>query len=105
MCHAVSLSLAVCMDFMVCLCVCTVYDQTHESTVQIRQLFANSQLGMLLTESVGPSNTAAMMQGRLSIPFKEITRSKRIKDNFSLQGVRHGQLTLSLSWLGISDAK
>ena len=93
------------MSVSVCVCLCTVYDQMQESTVQISQPSANSQLGMLLTESVGPSNTAAMMQGRLSIPFKEITRSKRIKDNFSLQGVRHGQLTISLSWLGISDAK
>lgn len=44
-------------------------------------------------------------KGRLSIPFKEIARNKRMKDNFSLQGVRRGQLTLSLSWMGISDAK
>ena len=45
------------------------------------------------------------VQGRLSIPFKEIERNKRIKDNFSLHGVRRGQLTVSCSWLGISDAK
>ena len=44
------------------------------------------------------------VQGRVSIPFKEVARSKRIKDNYALQGVRHGHLTLSLSWLGISDA-
>ena len=45
------------------------------------------------------------LQGRLSIPFREIERNKRMKDNFSLQGVRRGQLTMCLSWMGISDAK
>lgn len=46
-----------------------------------------------------------LVQGRLSIPFRDITRNKRIKDNYSLHGVRRGQLTVSYSWLGISDAK
>jgi hypothetical protein len=63
-------------------------------------------LAALALSSMKSSRLSAYcVQGRLSIPFKEVARSKRIKDNYALQGVRHGHLTFSLSWLGISDAK
>lgn len=45
------------------------------------------------------------VQGRMSIPFKEIERHKRVKDNYSLHGVRRGQLTVSCSWMGISQSE
>lgn len=78
-------------------------DQTLEFILGRKEINAHEDLSVDL--EVWDYRLINHFKGRLSIPFKEITRSKRIKDNFSLQGVRHGQLTISLSWLGISDAK
>lgn len=78
-------------------------DETLEFILGRKEINAHDDLSVDL--EVWDYRLINHFKGRLSIPFKEVVRSKRIKDNYALQGVRHGHLTLSLSWLGISDAK
>lgn len=39
----------------------------------------------------------------MSIPFKDIAKHKRVKDDFVLRDVRHGELSADFRWMGISQ--
>ncbi len=39
------------------------------------------------------------MQGRVSIPLKDVIERQRIRDTWPLQDVEQGDVTMELSWL------
>ena len=40
------------------------------------------------------------MQGRVSIPLRQVMERGRVRDTWPLQDVGQGSLTMELSWMG-----
>ncbi|KAL3139207.1 hypothetical protein ABBQ32_005978 [Trebouxia sp. C0010 RCD-2024] len=78
-------------------------DETLEFILGRKEIQGHSQLSVNI--EVWDYRMINHFKGRMSIPFREIERHKRIKDNYSLHGVRRGQLIVSCSWMGISQSE